>query len=95
MTDQKYKDLMNGGWSYPKKESTDPEEVKKVVDKYLTDNKIDSETINKKITDGVSKIVADAPEDFDTLKEMSDWISQHSDSAAAMNSDILDNKTAY
>lgn len=93
MTDQKYKDLMNGGWSYPKKESTDPEEVKKVVDKYLTDNKIDSETINKKITDGVSKIVADAPEDFDTLKEMSDWISQHSDSAAAMNSDILDNKS--
>mgnify|MGYP002508200986 CR=1 FL=1 len=93
MTDQKYKDLMNGGWSYPKKESTDPEEVKKVVDKYLTDNKIDSETIDKKITDGVSKIVADAPEDFDTLKEMSDWISQHSDSAAAMNSDILDNKS--
>lgn len=94
MTDQKYKDLMNGGWSYPKKESTDPEEVKKVVDKYLTDNKIDSETIDKKITDGVSKIVADAPEDFDTLKEMSDWISQHSDSAAAMNSDILDNKSS-
>lgn len=48
MTDQKYKDLMNGGWSYPKKESTDPEEVKKVVDKYMTDNKIDSETIDKK-----------------------------------------------
>lgn len=93
MTDQKYKDLMNGGWSYPKKESTDPEEVKKVVDKYLTDNKIDSETIDKKITDGVSKIVADAPEDFDTLKEMSDWFSQHSDSAAAMNSDILSNKS--
>ena len=94
MTDQKYKDLMNGGWSYPKKESTDPEEVKKVVDKYLTDNKIDSLTIDKKITDGISKIVADAPEDFDTLKEMSDWISQHSDSAAAMNSDILDNKSS-
>lgn len=94
MTDQKYKDLMNGGWSYPKKESTDPEEVKKVVDKYLTDNKIDSETINKKITDGVSKIVADAPEDFDTLKEMSDWISEHEDSAAAMNSAILDNKSS-
>lgn len=93
MTDQKYKDLMNGGWSYPKKESTDPEEVKKVVDKYLTDNKIDSETIDKKITDGVSKIVADAPEDFDTLKEMSDWISEHEDSAAAMNSAILDNKS--
>lgn len=94
MTDQKYEDLMSGGWSYPKKESTDPEEVKKVVDKYLTDNKMDSETIDKKITDGVSKIVADAPEDFDTLKEMSDWISQHSDSAAAMNSDILDNKSS-
>ena len=40
----------------------------------------------------VAKIVADAPEDFDTLKEMSDWISQHEDSAAAMNSSILKNK---
>lgn len=37
----------------------------------------------------VAKIVADAPEAYDTLKEISDWISSHSSDAAAMNSSIL------
>ena len=41
-----------------------------------------------KITEKVAEIVADAPEDFDTLKEMSDWIANHEGSAAAMNSAI-------
>lgn len=45
------------------------------------------EVINK-ITEKVSEIVADAPEDFDTLKEMSDWINKHEGSAAAMNTAI-------
>lgn len=42
----------------------------------------------------VAKIVASAPEDFDTLKEISDWIENHADDAAAMNSAItaLQNK---
>ena len=44
--------------------------------------------INKKISDKVAEIVANAPEDFDTLKEISDWISNHEDDAAAMNSAI-------
>ena len=47
-----------------------------------------------KITEKVAEIVADAPEDFDTLKEMSDWISSHEESAAAMNSAIRENTTA-
>lgn len=47
-----------------------------------------------KITEKVTEIVADAPEDFDTLKEMSDWIDSHEDSAAAMNSAIQQNTTA-
>lgn len=51
-----------------------------------------TETDNK-ITEKVSEIVAGAPEDFDTLKEMSDWLIEHEDSAAAMNSDIQKNKT--
>lgn len=38
--------------------------------------------------------MANAPEDFDTLKEISDWIESHEDSAAAMNSSILANTTA-
>lgn len=48
---------------------------------------------NKSVAQEVAKIVAGAPEEFDTLKEMSDWLTQHEDSAAAMNSAISDNKT--
>lgn len=40
----------------------------------------------------VAKIVAGAPEDFDTLKEMSDWIAEHGEDATAMNSAIQKNK---
>ena len=43
------------------------------------------------ITSKVAEIVADAPEDFDTLKEMSDWIASHENSASAMNSAIQTN----
>ena len=46
-----------------------------------------TETDNK-ITTKVAEIVAGAPEDFDTLKEMSDWIASHENSAAEMNSAI-------
>ncbi len=46
----------------------------------------ETQLINK-----VSEIVANAPEDFDTLKEMSDWIASHRDSASQMNSDISSN----
>lgn len=45
------------------------------------------------ITAKVSEIVADAPEDFDTLKEMSDWLTEHSDSAATMNTKITNLKS--
>ena len=50
-----------------------------VYTKTETDNKIISK---------VAEIVAGAPEDFDTLKEMSDWIASHENSAAEMNSEI-------
>ena len=43
---------------------------------------------NELISEKVAEIIADAPEDFDTLKELSDWIYSHEDSAAAMNSAI-------
>lgn len=46
---------------------------------------------DEKITEKVAEIVAGAPEDFDTLKEMSDWLTQHADSAASMNSAIQKN----
>lgn len=46
------------------------------------------------ISEKVAEIVANAPDDFDTLKEISDWIKNHEDSAAAMNTAILANTTA-
>lgn len=47
--------------------------------------------VESKITEKVAEIVAGAPEDFDTLKEMSDWLTEHEDSAASMNSAIQKN----
>lgn len=48
-------------------------------------------SVQKQVADAVAQIVGDAPEAYDTLKEMSDWISSHSESAAAMNSAIQQN----
>ncbi len=42
----------------------------------------------------IAEVVAEAPESYDTLKEIADWISSHSDSASAMNSAISDNAAA-
>lgn len=41
----------------------------------------------------VAKIVAGAPESYDTLKELADWLASHETDAAAMNSQINTNKT--
>lgn len=45
------------------------------------------------ITEEIAKIIADAPEDLDTLKEISAWIEEHADDAAAMNLEIQTLKT--
>ena len=50
--------------------------------------------VNSTVTTEIAKVVADAPEDFNTLKEMSDWIAGHENDASAMNSAISDNKIA-
>ena len=42
----------------------------------------------------MAQIVSDAPEAYDTLKEISDWITSHASSAAEMNSDIQALETA-
>lgn len=49
-------------------------------------------SVKKAVSDAVAKIVADAPEAYDTLKEISDWISTHASDAAGMNSQINTNK---
>lgn len=48
---------------------------------------------DQRITAKVAEIISNAPEDFDTLKEISDWIETHEDSAAAMNAAIITNTT--
>ena len=50
--------------------------------------------ITTEVTAKIAEVVANAPEDLDTLKEIADWISTHEDSASAMNTAILANKTA-
>lgn len=47
-------------------------------------------TVNTRIAD----VVAEAPEAFDTLKEIADWIGTHSTSALEMQQDIADNADA-
>ena len=41
----------------------------------------------------IAEVVANAPEDLDTLKEIADWISAHANDAAAMNTQIQTNKS--
>ena len=53
-----------------------------------------AEQISSTVTSEIAKVVANAPENFDTLKEMSDWIAGHENDASTMNSAISDNKTA-
>ena len=50
-------------------------------------------SVKKTVTDEIAKVVADAPESLDTLKEISDWISSHESDASAMNSAIQTNKS--
>lgn len=50
-------------------------------------------TLTEVVTQVVAQIVAGAPEDFDTLQEMYQWIMEHEDSAAAMNLAIQNLKT--
>lgn len=49
-------------------------------------------SIARQVADAVAALVADAPEAYDTLKEISDWISNHATDAASMNSQINTNK---
>lgn len=50
-----------------------------------------NQKILNKISTEVARIISDAPEAFDTLKEIATWISSHSDSASSMNQQINTN----
>lgn len=78
------------------------EVVKKIHNEYNelnntlieTKEKLDSldTEVNERIAQEVTKIITDADEDFDTLKEISDWIKSDTTGAARMQSDILNNQ---
>ena len=53
-----------------------------------------NKTVREIAAEEVAKIVDDADASFDTLKEVSDWISTHGTDAATMNTQINANKTA-
>lgn len=53
----------------------------------------DAKSVRTISAEEVAKIVADAPEAYDTLKELAAWLSSHETDAAAMNSAIQTNKT--
>lgn len=59
---------------------------------------VNEDYIDEKVSEVVSKeivnVIGDAPEDFDTLSEVADYIAKHKEEATEMQSNIGDNKTA-
>ena len=99
----KWRELSIDGDDYVTKTYLDTEIAKKAditsipskVSELANDSNYQTaEQISSTVTTEIAKVVADAPENFDTLKEMSDWIAGHENDASAMNSAISDNKTA-
>lgn len=52
----------------------------------------DRDWTRQAVEDGVNRIVADAPETLDTLKEVADWIENDETGTAAMVADIVKNR---
>ena len=99
----KWRELSINGDDYVTKTYVDTEIAKKAditsipskISELTNDSDYQTaEQISSTVTTEIAKVVADAPEDLNTLKEMSDWIAGHEDDASAMNSAISDNKTA-
>ena len=60
-----------------------------------TKEKLDSleSNVNDRIAEELTKLITDSDEEFDTLKEISDWIKSDTTGAAKMQSDIVNNQT--
>lgn len=76
----------------------DDTEVKQSISQEIENRKqADTEiknSIETTVNSAIAEIVAKSPEDFNTLKEIADWIDDHEDSASAMNTAIQANKAA-
>ena len=73
-------------------DSTLRAEVNKNTAAITTLNGTGDGSVKKAVADAVTSIIDGAPEAYDTLKEISDWISSHASDASAMNSQIKTNK---
>ena len=51
-------------------------------------------SIEHTVREAIAAVIASVPTDFDTLKEIADWISSHASSATAMNTAIQSNASA-
>ena len=65
-----------------------------VVSLYLGEKLLASSNIDALIASEIAKVVSNAPEDFDTLKEIADWIENDTTGAAKMANDIEANSNA-
>lgn len=63
-------------------------DIKKNTDAISTLNGTGEGSVTKAVADGIAKVVADAPTDFDTLKEIADWIANDTTGSAKMANDI-------
>lgn len=63
-------------------------DIKKNTDAISTLNGTGEGSVTKAVADGIAKVVADAPEDFDTLKEIADWIANDTTGSVKMANDI-------
>ena len=53
-----------------------------------------TDAVESTVAEKIAEVVASAPEQFDTLKEIADWISTHTTDVATMNSKIKANEDA-
>ena len=63
------------------------------ISKLNGDSSVDG-SVAKTVEDRVQEIIDEAPEAFDTLKEISDWIDEHGTAATSMNNRIVANASA-
>lgn len=65
--------------------------IKRIVYRELSGQTQSSAKVMEIVDNEIAKVVANAPQSFDTLREIADWIATHSEDASAMNSAILQN----
>lgn len=69
-------------------------DVKKNTDAIAVLNGDGAGSVSKQVADAVAKIIDNADSDYDTLREIAEWISGHEDDAAGMNAAIKKNADA-